>query len=81
MYGFNNWAKLIDENKKEFVEPYLPNNKIGIIHLAAGLWKNGKDMRLDDSIKIEIKSLNNNSLSKSLRFGKNWKKTKFLKIG
>ena len=43
--------------KKEFVEPYLPNNKIGIMHLAAGIWKEGKDMRLDKSIKIEIKSL------------------------
>ena len=67
----SNLLPKFDENKKEFVEPYLPNNKIGIIHLAAGLWKNGKDMRLDDRIKIEIKSLNNNSLSKSLRFGKN----------
>ena len=67
----SNLLPKFDENKKEFVEPYLPNNKIGIIHLAAGLWKDGKDMRLHDSIKIEIKSLNNNSLSKSLRFGKN----------
>ena len=67
----SNLLPKFDENKKEFVEPYLPNNKIGIIHLAAGLWKDGKDMRLDDSIKIEVKSLNNKSLSKSLRFGKN----------
>ena len=59
-----------DESKREFVEPYLPNNKIGIMHLAAGLWKEGKDMRLDKSIKIEIKSLNDNTLSKSLRFEK-----------
>ena len=34
-----------DEIKKEFVEPFLPNNKIGIMHLAAGIWKDGKDMR------------------------------------
>ena len=60
-----------DESKKEFVEPYLPNNKIGIMHLAAGIWKEGKDMRLDKSIKIEIKSLKDNTLSKSLRFEKN----------
>ena len=60
-----------DESKKEFVEPYLPNNKIGIMHLAAGIWKEGKDMRLDKSIKIEIKSLNDNTISKSLRFEKN----------
>ena len=59
-----------DEDKREFVEPYLPNNKIGIMHLAAGIWKDGKDMRLDKSIKIKIKSLKDNDLSKSLRFEK-----------
>ena len=63
-----------DEVKREFVEPYLPNNKIGIMHLAAGIWKGGKDMRLDKSVKIEIKSLNNNAISKSLRFEKVEKK-------
>jgi len=57
-----------DENRKTFVEPYLPNYKIGIIHLAAGIWKDGKDMREDKSIKIEIKTLNNKSVFKSLRF-------------
>ena len=60
-----------DENKKEFVEPYLPNNKIGIMHLAAGIWKDGKDMRLDNSVKIEIKSLKDNTLVKTLRFEQN----------
>ena len=59
-----------DESKGEFVEPYLPNNKIGIMHLAAGIWKEGKDMRLDKSIKVEIKSLKDETLSKSLRFEK-----------
>ena len=59
-----------DESKREFVEPYLPNNKIGIMHLAAGIWKEGKDMRLDKSIKIEIKSLKDNTIYKSLRFEK-----------
>ena len=59
-----------DESKREFVEPYLPNNKIGIMHLAAGIWKEGKDMRLDKSIKIQIKSLNDNTVYKSLRFEK-----------
>ena len=59
-----------DEDKREFVEPYLPNNKIGIMHLAAGIWNEGKDMRLDKSIKIQIKSLNDNTVSKSLRFEK-----------
>ena len=57
-----------DENNSTFVEPYLPNYKIGIIHLAAGIWKNGKDMRVDKSIEIEIETLNNKKISKSLRF-------------
>ena len=57
-----------DEEKKIFVEPYLPNYKIGILHLAAGIWKNGKDMRVDKSVEIEIKTLNNKKIIKSLRF-------------
>ena len=57
-----------DEQNKTFVEPYLPNYKIGIMHLAAGLWKNNKDMRVDKSVEIEIKTLTNKIISKSLRF-------------
>ena len=57
-----------DEKQKTFVEPYLPNYKIGIMHLAAGIWKDGKDMRLDKDIKIEIDTLNNKKIAKSLRF-------------
>ena len=57
-----------NEENKSFVEPYLPNYKIGIMHLAAGIWKDGKDMRLDKSIKIEIKTLNDKHIAKSLRF-------------
>ena len=57
-----------DEQKKTFVEPYLPNYKIGIMHLAAGIWKDGIDMRVDRSIEIEIQSLNNKKIVKSLRF-------------
>ena len=60
-----------NEDNKEFVEPFLPNNKIGIMHLAAGIWKDGKDMRLDNTIKVEIKTLNDNFLTKSLRYEKN----------
>ena len=55
-------------NKQTFVEPYLPNHEIGIMHLAAGLWKNNKDMRVDKSVEIEIKTLKNKTVSKSLRF-------------
>ena len=54
--------------KKTFVEPYLPNNKIGIMHLAAGIWKDGKDMRTDKSIQIQLKTLDNKIINKSLRF-------------
>ena len=57
-----------DEKQKTFVEPYLPNYKIGIMHLAAGIWKDGKDMRVDKTIKINIKTLNNESIARSLRF-------------
>ena len=57
-----------DDEQKTFVEPYLPNYKIGIIHLAAGIWKDGKDMRQDKSIKIEIENLHNKKILKSLRY-------------
>ena len=58
-----------DSQNDTFVEPYLPNDKIGIIHLAAGLWKNNKDMRLNKDIKIELKTLDGKTVDKSLRFG------------
>ena len=58
-----------DSKNNTFVEPYLPNYKIGIMHLAAGIWKNQKDMRVDKSVKIEIQTLDNNTVNKSLRFG------------
>ena len=40
------------------------------MHLAAGIWKDGKDMRLDNNVRIDIKSLNGTTLTKSLRFKK-----------
>jgi hypothetical protein len=57
-----------DEKQNTFVEPYLPNYKIGIIHLAAGIWKDGKDMRINKDIKIKIETLEKKFLEKSLRF-------------
>jgi len=57
-----------DLDKDTFVEPYLPNYKIGIIHLAAGIWKKGVDMRVDKSIEIELDTLDNKKIIKSLRF-------------
>ena len=60
-----------DQNESTFVEPYLPHNTIGIMHLAAGIWSGNKDMRLDKDIRIKIKTTSGNEINKSLRFGIN----------
>jgi hypothetical protein len=65
----SNLLPKFDEKQDSFVEPYLPNYKIGIMHLAAGIWKDNKDMRLDKNVKIEIKTLGHKLIHKSLRFG------------
>ena len=59
-----------DDKEQTFVEPYLPNYKIGIMHLAAGIWKDNKDMRLDKNVTIDIKNLDGNTVLKSLRFNR-----------
>ena len=64
----SNLLPKFDENKQTFVEPYLPNYKIGIMHLAAGIWQEDKDMRLNKDVTIKILTLQNNIKSKSLRF-------------
>ena len=64
----SNLLPKFDETNDTFVEPYLPNNKIGIMHLAAGIWKDNQDMRLNKNVKIEIKTLDDKTLNKSLRF-------------
>ena len=64
----SNLLPKFDEKNNTFVEPYLPNYKIGIMHLAAGIWKDNKDMRLNKDIEIEIKTLQGKILNKSLRF-------------
>jgi hypothetical protein len=58
-----------DEEKKTFVEPYLPHKEIGIMHLAAGIWKDDKDMRTDKNVKISIQTIQGSKLDKSLRYG------------
>ena len=65
----SNLMPKFDEIENTFVEPYLPNHKIGIMHLAAGIWDGDKDMRLDKNVKTKIQSIQKNALSKSLRFG------------
>ena len=57
-----------DTAKNTFVEPFLPHNKIGIMHLAAGIWKNGKDMRTNKDVKITIKTVDNKKIEKTLRY-------------
>ena len=57
-----------NEKQNTFVEPYLPNYKIGIMHLAAGIWKDGKDMRVNKNVQIEIENLNDKKIFKSLRY-------------
>jgi len=67
----SNLKPKFDESQNTFVEPFLPNYKIGIMHLAAGIWEGDRDMRLDKEVKTKILSLKNKPLSKSLRFGVN----------
>ncbi len=52
-----------DENKKIFIEPYLPHNPIALIHLA-GLDK----IRSNKHMLSSIKTLNGNVIQRSLRF-------------
>ena len=64
----SNLLPKFDDEKNTFVEPFLPNYKIGIMHLAAGIWRDGKDMRTNKDIKIEIETLHKNKILKSLRY-------------
>ena len=65
----SNLLPKFDEKQNTFVEPFLPNYKIGIMHLAAGIWDGDKDMRVNKEVKINIKTIQKNLLNKSLRFG------------
>ena len=64
----SNLLPKFDEKNQTFVEPYLPNYKIGIMHLAAGIWKNDKDMRINKDLKVEINTLDGKKILKSLRY-------------
>ena len=57
-----------DEDNQQFVEPNLPNNRIGIMHLAGGYFVNDVDIRKDKSIEINLQTLNDSNVFKSLRF-------------
>jgi len=57
-----------NDKKNLYTEPNLPNNVIGIMHLAAGIWINGKDMRQDKGIKIDLSTIENKTIKKNLRY-------------
>tara|TARA_B110000211_G_scaffold8164_1_gene8803 strand:- start:1120 stop:2031 length:912 start_codon:yes stop_codon:yes gene_type:complete len=57
-----------DTEKDIFVEPNLPNYQIGIMHLAAGIWIKGKDMRLNKDLNIDVETIKGDKVIKSLRF-------------
>ena len=64
----SNLLPFYDTQKKIYIEPNLPNNDIGIMHLAAGIWVEGKDIRLNKNLKIDIKTLDGDSIKKNLRY-------------
>ena len=53
----SNLLPVFNDDENLFVEPYIPNNKIGIMHLAAGIWRNNIDMRVDKNLKIDLVTL------------------------
>jgi len=67
--AYCNWYALdklkYDQNNKTFVENYLPNHKIGIIHLAG---KHNDKYRLFKNNFIEVVTLDNKTIKKSVRF-------------
>ncbi len=66
-----NWTLIdgmkYDEDKKTFVEPYLPNHEIGILHFAG---KNNDEIRKNKKLMSEIETLSGNKIKLKLRFSK-----------
>ena len=54
-----------DVKKNTFVEPYLPNHKIGIVHLAG---KNNDNIRKNKNFLSDVSTLEGKIIKKSLRF-------------
>ena len=69
----SNLLPKFDKFNNCFVEPFLPHYKIGIMHLAAGIWHQGKDMRINKDIKIDISTTQDTIEKKSLRYSKETK--------
>ena len=67
--AYCNWTLIdgmkFDKKNNTFVEPYLPNHEIGIIHFAG---KNNDQIRNDKNFISKIKTLDGDIIDKSLRF-------------
>ena len=67
--AYCNWTLIqslkFDKKKNTFVEPYLPNHEIGIIHLAG---KHNDYIRKNKNILIKLKTIDNDEITKSVRF-------------
>ena len=59
---------LFDEEKNCFVEPYLPNNTIGIMHLASKIKGYNLQMKDIEQTYFEIQTLQNRKIKKNIRF-------------
>ena len=54
---------IYDSQNNQFLEPYLPNHPLALVHLA-GL----DEIRENKDIKVEIKTIEGNFIEKSIRF-------------
>ena len=67
--AYCNWTLIealrFDKKNNTFVEPYLPNHEIGIIHFAG---KNNDQIRNNKNFISKIKTLDGDTIDKSLRF-------------
>ena len=67
--AYCNWTLIdaikFDKQNNTFVEPYLPNHELGIIHFAG---KNNDQIRNDKDHISKIKTLDGEIINKSLRF-------------
>ena len=60
-----------DTKRNTFVEVYLPNHKIGIVHLAG---KHNNNIRMNKNNLIEVRTLEGKIIKKSARFNQIEKK-------
>ncbi len=67
--AYCNWVLIdgmkFDKKNNTFVEPYLPNHEIGIIHFAG---KNNDQIRNNKNFVSKIKTLDGDTIDKNLRF-------------